>query len=860
MAESDKIEFNDLISEETRNALLTFIGDVKSKIKSISAETASLAGKLPSNTTGGIGGTDKAKKEMDDLTKSVNILEKAHGKLSEKIATNKEIAAQLNAETKQQAKLNTLANDSLKAMEIELAKMRNQYASLTDAQRNNWSVGGQLLKSIQSQDTAIKSVRGSMGQYQANVGNYIAGQSNLKVKVIESAKAFSGMAGMLDILGRLVGVNVDQLMALKEIHSTLRAASRDLTHIKTEETVATEAHTEAVEAETVATGMSTGGILLLIAGVVAAGAAVYEYISSQKEEKEAVERTTKELEDQTKQQEALTASIKDYYSYKQNINSYQTNAAQGGGEVEKHKIRLEEIKELTQNATDIQNSIVEEALFNNEKIKNESDRKEREVLRENGKKLQVEYAKQEHEKTKLIRETEEENARFEKAKIDKYVELVKKQYTKTRAGAIQEAKDKELDEEDELRKTLDRKVDQDYTIGQLHIQFRVELKKINDEWDIKDDEARKKYYASYNEAIKKALEKYKVDERNFNESEKKKNDTLRELNIKREEFANKLNKELHKDKVSQAKIEEMEELDQLDRLYELKDRKSQAYIQSHAAIEAIYQKKINNERIDEALKTEEAILSGLSQGLAKRESLQQASDQRMIDFHTRTAGIQATLAAGGKANTLGAEQAAAAQAEEKKIQDAKKAAKVQQAIALVDTFSKVFAAAMKASDGSPGSFMKAFAQASAADGLVSAAFSKLFTGFYDGTESLGESDGVKIGEGKDNMLIRAHKGERILGVDDSAAIAGLSNEEVRDASLMYMNGLYVPKTIFVDKKAEENAVLIQEVRALKEAFVSRPVHQTRLDGLKEWTEEINEGNMTTIIHHKPETFKSLRLR
>lgn len=252
------------------------------------------------------------------------------------------------------------------------------------------------------------------------------------------------------------------------------------------------------------------------------------------------------------------------------------------------------------------------------------------------------------------------------------------------------------------------------------------------------------------------------------------------------------------------------------------------------------------------------VTEGVRQGLEKREELQQQSDQRMIDFHTRTAQIQATLAAGGKANTLGVEEAAAAKAEEKKIHDAKKAAKLQETVAVIEAFEKTLVTALESNK----TFPVAFGEAIASSGIVTAAFSKLFTGFYEGTESLGESDGVKLGSGKDNILIRAHKGERIMGVDDSAAIPNwMSNSDVVDASLAYANGLsYLSPAVFVDRKAQENNMLYNEMRALRQAVENQPVPSTKLDGLGEWTEEIREGMNNTIIHHKKNNSRpSLRI-
>ncbi len=271
------------------------------------------------------------------------------------------------------------------------------------------------------------------------------------------------------------------------------------------------------------------------------------------------------------------------------------------------------------------------------------------------------------------------------------------------------------------------------------------------------------------------------------------------------------------------------------------------------ALEKQHQIKL---QIAEEIKAVEQVTEGVKQGLQKREELQQESDQRMIDFHTRMADVQAQLAAGGRENTLAEQEANAAKAEEKKLQDAKKAAKTQETIAIVDTFAKTLQTALSSNEPFPAAFGKAMT----ASGLVTAAFTQLFAGFYEGTESLGESDGMNIGGNKDNILIRAHKTERILGVDDSAMIpAGMSNKDVVDASIAYANGLYLPPAVFVDKKAEENYILSQKLDMVVNAVNNIPRQSVNFKGLAEWDEEIRQANMNTIIHHKHERNRSLRI-
>lgn len=61
--------------------------------------------------------------------------------------------------------------DSLKGMKAELAALRDEYASLSAAERESAS-GQELLQHIAELDQQVKDTNYSMGEFQANVGNY----------------------------------------------------------------------------------------------------------------------------------------------------------------------------------------------------------------------------------------------------------------------------------------------------------------------------------------------------------------------------------------------------------------------------------------------------------------------------------------------------------------------------------------------------------------------------------------------------------------------------------------------------------------------------------------------------------------
>ena len=67
---------------------------------------------------------------------------------------------------------NNLAEGSIKAMGMQLTDLRNEYESLSEEQRNNVEIGGELLARIQSLDENYKRLRESTGNFRDSVGNY----------------------------------------------------------------------------------------------------------------------------------------------------------------------------------------------------------------------------------------------------------------------------------------------------------------------------------------------------------------------------------------------------------------------------------------------------------------------------------------------------------------------------------------------------------------------------------------------------------------------------------------------------------------------------------------------------------------
>lgn len=262
-------------------------------------------------------------------------------------------------------------------------------------------------------------------------------------------------------------------------------------------------------------------------------------------------------------------------------------------------------------------------------------------------------------------------------------------------------------------------------------------------------------------------------------------------------------------------------------------------------------KDLAKKRLSIVLDTTQKITEGIADGLQKRAELQQQADQKDIDQRQRMLDIQMQLAAAGKDNVLGETLAAQAAAEEKKLQDAKKAAKQQETLALIQTFQEVLQDALKADKP----FLQAFGEALAASGVVSSTFSKLFAGFYEGTEDTGTTANPLDDKGGRPAII--HDNERIVPKRLNKKLKGISNDELVDRALsvpdskpMFYPKINEPKVSVAEFNARQVEEMTKEIKGLRDDMNSRPVQSNRLDKLGEWTEQIQTKAGKIIIHHK----------
>ena len=202
-------------------------------------------------------------------------------------------------------------------------------------------------------------------------------------------------------------------------------------------------------------GGFSSAIGLIAKGITLAAGALMEYVTGEEAARVEMEKTTKSLEKQTEGFRGLTTSIKNFFSFRKNILD-----ASDATDKEKLSEGLKEINELTQNATETQNSLVQEAEINNQKIKDESDDEEKAKLIAHGEDLQKQWVEQENVKTDLIRQGIVLNAQFAKKERDDKKEADKKaaEDKKKRDQEKLDAEKKALEEAVRLRTEAEKNI------------------------------------------------------------------------------------------------------------------------------------------------------------------------------------------------------------------------------------------------------------------------------------------------------------------------------------------------------------------------------------------------------------------
>jgi len=264
-------------------------------------------------------------------------------------------------------------------------------------------------------------------------------------------------------------------------------------------------------------------------------------------------------------------------------------------------------------------------------------------------------------------------------------------------------------------------------------------------------------------------------------------------------------------------------------------------------------KKVEQQKREDQIKeieqTASQIYDAIKKGLEDRAKLQQEHDQKAIDQQKNMVDRQAKLASEGRENALADAEAQLAKAERKKLDDAKKAQRQQESLELAKVFLNLVAEYSK--DNPNNATAKALAMT-----LIAKGISKSIAGaFATGVEGL-DGEGT---ETSDSNIALLSKGESVITARGTKANPGLATAMNKGMVDEYFKEVYLPQfsasnRLDIPKGEQVNnallSVLNHKLSALETAIKDKPVSTTKLNGLGEWTEEVQSNNIRIITHHR----------
>jgi len=376
--------------------------------------------------------------------------------------------------------------------------------------------------------------------------------------------------------------------------------------------------------------------------------------------------------------------------------------------------------------------------------------------------------------------------------------------------------------------------------------------------DNEGQESLENYYSAVQNAEKEYYERFKGDNKKL---EKLKEDILKADIERRKKASEDLKKGLA-DYVTYLEDQKK----QLDKLAEEKEKKHKdsvklMQIEREGEIQDLVDRRGRRETdlmeariqmqkmIDIATEMGNKLADELAKELASREKLQQDADQKAIDNQKKQVDRQAQLAAQGRENSLAAEEAQLARAERKKIDDQKKAQKQQEALELAKVFLNLVAEYSK--DNPNNATAKALAMT-----LIAKGISKSIAGaFATGVEGL-DGEGT---ETSDSNIALLSKGESVITARGTKSNPGLATAMNTGTVDEYFKDVYMPQFassnhLDIPKAEQVNTALFKvlnhKLESLESAIREKPVSMTKLNGLGEWTEEVQTSNMRIITHHR----------
>lgn len=209
-------------------------------MKSLAKESASVAANVQKNSGArGTSGSDIAARkkaveelagastklitvqdEMDRLGKQRNLLITRQNEL---LNENKRMLQAEKQALSEQNKLLNAGAGSLREMEVRLSKLRNEYANMSNEQRNAKETGGALLLNIKSLAKETDKLRMDMGQAQQRVGGYATAIKEVGGAMLSQVGLYGGIAGGVALIGKAFGSGITTIKEYSLEWSKLKA-------------------------------------------------------------------------------------------------------------------------------------------------------------------------------------------------------------------------------------------------------------------------------------------------------------------------------------------------------------------------------------------------------------------------------------------------------------------------------------------------------------------------------------------------------------------------------------------------------------------------------------------------------------
>lgn len=257
---------------------------------------------------------------------------------------------------------------------------------------------------------------------------------------------------------------------------------------------------------------------------------------------------------------------------------------------------------------------------------------------------------------------------------------------------------------------------------------------------------------------------------------------------------------------------------------------------------------LKSERIAENeanLKTIDLIQKAIFEGLKQRSEKKQLAIQSEQDANEKSITRQEELASKGLDNQLAFEEAKKSKLALKLKQEKEKEREREEVAQLVSAYLEFLKERAKENPNT--------APARAlSDTLIAKGVTKVISGLYEGSDSVGEQHAVGVlNQPKDNLLVPLHKGERVVGYEDSQKIKGMTNKEVVRAAELYKQGFFMPEVQDISKASQvDNAMAVmlsKKISELNTTLKNKREYNVDWNSHGERVEQVVENGMRLVI-------------